>query len=231
MYNDMMGEKAEPVIRTNGSVYFPPTAEEVWRPLENLKNIPQAQGSSSVPLRTTQKRMPPANEPDLLDRHNKIMAAILTRFRNMVLAATEPLPTAAAIPQASLNNMTMANETTALIKEIENLLALSREIKKLWIAGPLRKPGDADEKTRERELDAQAAQVSGLYDDLVKLEIENENKRRAALRAKVVANVAAARAKQEKERQEKEKEKENGGGSGGGSGGGGGADARVKREG
>ena len=59
--------------------------------------------------------MSPANEPDLLDRHNRIMAAILTRFRNMVLAATEPLPTAAAIPQASLNSMTMNNEVSALV--------------------------------------------------------------------------------------------------------------------
>ncbi len=192
--------------------------------------------------------MPPADLPNLLDRHNRIMAAILTRFRNMVLAATEPLPAAAAIPQASLNAMTMNNEVSALvctspltpllkvlasaiissplllylllsipvflthsfplpsihatrvpylpgatlhfhvpylhsktpcgrltslwaqIKEVQNLLALSREIKKLWIAGPLRKPGDADEKNREKEIDEKAAQVSKLYNILVDLE-------------------------------------------------------------
>ncbi|KAI0400368.1 hypothetical protein F4802DRAFT_585274 [Xylaria palmicola] len=112
----------------------------------------------------------------LMDRHNKIMAAILTRFRNMVLAATEPLPTAAAIPQASLNAMTMNNETSALIKEIENLLALTREIKQLWIAGPLRKPGDTDEKQRERQLDEQAANVSALYDTVVRFEREKAAK-------------------------------------------------------
>ncbi|KAI3337211.1 hypothetical protein HD806DRAFT_475994 [Xylariaceae sp. AK1471] len=112
----------------------------------------------------------------LMDRHNKIMAAILTRFRNMVLAATEPLPTAAAIPQASLNAMTMNNEVSALIKEVENLLALNREIKQLWIAGPLRKPGDADEQNRERELDEKASQVSKLYNTLVELENETAKK-------------------------------------------------------
>ncbi|KAI1367029.1 hypothetical protein F5Y08DRAFT_299811 [Xylaria arbuscula] len=106
----------------------------------------------------------------LMDRHNRIMAAILTRFRNMVLAATEPLPNAAAIPQASLNSMTMNNEVSALIKEIENLLALNREIKQLWIAGPLRKPGDASEVSREKEIDERAARVTTLYNTLLEME-------------------------------------------------------------
>ncbi|KAI1277670.1 hypothetical protein F5Y07DRAFT_82456 [Xylaria sp. FL0933] len=125
------------------------------------------------------KKATPANEPTLLDRHNKIMAAILTRFRNMVLAATEPLPTANPIPQASLNAMTMSNEVSALIKEIENLLVLSREIKQLWIAGPLRKPQDAEEKNLDKELDEKAAKVSKLYDTLVQLQNENAKKNAA----------------------------------------------------
>ncbi|KAJ8119260.1 hypothetical protein ONZ43_g3755 [Nemania bipapillata] len=114
------------------------------------------------------------------DRHNKIMAAILTRFRNIVMAATEPLPKSAAIAQASLNTMTMNNEVSALIKEIENLLVLTREIKTLWIVGPLRKPGDASEKIREKELDENAAKVSKLYDTLVELEAENARRRNPA---------------------------------------------------
>ncbi|KAI0540836.1 hypothetical protein GGR58DRAFT_459140 [Xylaria digitata] len=125
----------------------------------------------------------------LMDRHNKIMAAILTRFRNMVLAATEPLPTAAAIPQASLNAMTMNNEASALIKEIENLLALNREIKKLWISGPLRKPGDADEKNREKEMDQKAAQVSKLYNTLV--ELESKSAKKSAAQQPLVATEEA----------------------------------------
>ncbi|KAI1822984.1 hypothetical protein F4861DRAFT_356816 [Xylaria intraflava] len=114
----------------------------------------------------------------LMDRHNKIMAEILTRFRNMVIAATEPLPGAAAIPRASLNAMTMSNEVSALIKEVENLLALNREIKQLWIAGPLRKPRDVDEEQREKEIDERAARVSKLYNML--LEMTNDTARQAA---------------------------------------------------
>ncbi|KAI2642721.1 hypothetical protein GGS21DRAFT_486546 [Xylaria nigripes] len=118
---------------------------------------------------------------NLLDRHNKIMAEILTRFRNMVVAATEPLPTAAAIPQASLNAMTMNNEVSALIKEVENLLALNREIKQLWIAGPLRKARDADEESREKEIDERATRVSRLYNAL--MEMANDTARQATQQA------------------------------------------------
>ncbi|KAI3343776.1 hypothetical protein F4824DRAFT_494027 [Ustulina deusta] len=135
--------------------------------------------------------MPPADLPNLLDRHNRIMAAILTRFRNMVLAATEPLPAAAAIPQASLNAMTMNNEVSALIKEVQNLLALSREIKKLWIAGPLRKPGDADEKHREKEIDEKAAQVSKLYNILV--DLESQTRKSTAQQAPATAGEVEAK--------------------------------------
>ncbi|RWA05874.1 hypothetical protein EKO27_g9230 [Xylaria grammica] len=106
----------------------------------------------------------------------------------MVLAATEPLPTSMAIPQASLNAMTMNNEVSALIKEVENLLALNREIKKLWIAGPLRKPGDADEKNLQKEIDEKASQVSKLYNTLVELESEAARKS-ATQKALVIAEV------------------------------------------
>ncbi|KAI1421678.1 hypothetical protein F5Y12DRAFT_718179 [Xylaria sp. FL1777] len=164
MYNDMKGN-TKPTILSTGYVRPHPSSAEIWNPLERM-NETLAHSS----------KMPPADKPNLLDRHNKIMAAILTRFRNMVLAATEPLPTAGAIPQASLNAMTMNNEVSALIKEVENLLALSREIKQLWIAGPLRKPGDADEKHREKELDENAAQVSKLYNTLVELQTETAKK-------------------------------------------------------
>ncbi|KAI0436343.1 hypothetical protein F4803DRAFT_234455 [Xylaria telfairii] len=116
----------------------------------------------------------------LLDRHQKIMAAILTRFRNMVAAASEPISATASIPQASLNLMTMNNETAALIHEIENLLSLTREIKQLWIVGPLRKPGDADEKMVEKDLDERAARVSRLYNTLVELQNENAKRKVAA---------------------------------------------------
>lgn len=58
-----------------------------------------------------------ADGSDLLERHNKIIAQILTRFRNMVMAATEPIPGGATIEHAALNRMTMETETAALVSK------------------------------------------------------------------------------------------------------------------
>ncbi|KAJ8131876.1 hypothetical protein O1611_g1749 [Lasiodiplodia mahajangana] len=204
-------------------MYFDATGKtspsvEVWEPHRRLFTAPSPHDSNNIPEPTSPKsppqrvptqntsepsssKTPPTNGSNLLDRHNKIMAAILTRFRNMVVAATETLPDAAIIPQASLNAMTMENEASALIKEVENLLALTREIKQLWIVGPLRKPGDTDVKNREKELDEKAQVVSKLHSDLVELQYE------FAKRRSVAQQIAAA----PKDEQHVEAKKDNAG--------------------
>ncbi|TRX88710.1 hypothetical protein FHL15_010382 [Xylaria flabelliformis] len=181
LFNDM-ASKSNPTIHPTGSVDVPPPSDSAWRLVDKLGRIfashdhrnDHRKPASRVSKNTKpdQHKMTSANASNLLDRHELIIAAILTRFRNMVNAACAPLPTAAAIPQASLNIMTMNNEAAALIKEIENLLALNREIKQLWITGPLRKPGDADEKNLEKVIDERAANVSKLYNTLVELQSE-----------------------------------------------------------
>jgi hypothetical protein len=60
-------------------------------------------------------RAKPTDYFDIPDRHNRAIAQILTRFRNMVMAATEPLPSSAAVEHASLNSLTMETETAALV--------------------------------------------------------------------------------------------------------------------
>ncbi|KAJ2978322.1 hypothetical protein NUW58_g7533 [Xylaria curta] len=113
MYNDMKGNNRL-ILRPTGSVDFLLPSAEVWRPVEEIhQNYPSQ--PSNRPLKRARKKMASADSFNMLDRHNKTMAAILTRFRNMVLAATDPLPTAAAIPQASLNAMSMNNEVSALV--------------------------------------------------------------------------------------------------------------------
>ncbi|KAI0480965.1 hypothetical protein GGR56DRAFT_628339 [Xylariaceae sp. FL0804] len=107
------------------------------------------------------------DQETLMDRHERIIAQILTRFRNMIVAATETLPTTNIIENAALNRMTMERETAALITEIENLLALNRQLKALWVVGPLRRPNADDD--REAALDAKARRVQRLYDQVVAL--------------------------------------------------------------
>ncbi|KAF3059437.1 putative mediator of rna polymerase ii transcription subunit 22 protein [Daldinia childiae] len=109
-----------------------------------------------------------ANCSTLLDRHNRAIAQILSHFRNMVMAATAPISQSGNILElAALNRMTMETESAALISEIQGLLAINREIKALWIRGPLRQPGESD--TREAELDKQAADVARLYDRAIEM--------------------------------------------------------------
>lgn len=104
----------------------------------------------------------------ILDRHNRAIAQILSHFRNMVMAATAPISQGGNVLElAALNRMTMETESAALISEVQGLLAINREIKALWIRGPLRQPGESD--TREAELDKQAADVARLYDRAIEM--------------------------------------------------------------
>ncbi|KAI1075444.1 hypothetical protein F5B20DRAFT_559738 [Whalleya microplaca] len=100
----------------------------------------------------------------ILERHNRAMVQILKRFRNMITQASAPLPESGAIEQAAVNRWTMETESAALITEIQGLLALNREIKALWMRGPIRKPGEDD--GREAEIDRKAEAVAKLYDQV-----------------------------------------------------------------
>ncbi|KAI0377152.1 hypothetical protein F5Y04DRAFT_285281 [Hypomontagnella monticulosa] len=133
-----------------------------------------------------------ADELALLDRHNRAIAQILSHFNGVVRAATEPLPkTGNVIEHAALNRMTMETETAALISEVQGLAAINREIKSLWIRGPLRKPGEDD--GREAQLDHQAKTVSDLFTQALKLRDE-AIKREKELKLKAESSSTAASA-------------------------------------
>lgn len=133
------------------------------------------------------------------------MAAILRRFLNMTKAATAPIPRDGALDTEALNQMRMETETNALvgtpnlpsssfprsavltwvgavqITEIQNLLVITREIKALWIKGPLRKPGE--DAAQQADLDARAMRVQELYNTLMAQRMEGQ-KRDAEARAR-----------------------------------------------
>ncbi|RYO81927.1 hypothetical protein DL766_009847 [Monosporascus sp. MC13-8B] len=128
-----------------------------------------------------------ANDENLLDRHNRTVAQILTRFRNVIGAATEPLPREGAVfEHAALNRFTMRTEMAALITEIQNLVALNREIKALWMRGPLRKPGEND--GLDAEIDRKSAAVADMYQRVMDM---FEEKKKAEARAGAGASSSA----------------------------------------
>ncbi|KAI2612670.1 uncharacterized protein GGS25DRAFT_130013 [Hypoxylon fragiforme] len=113
--------------------------------------------------------MAPPQESNLLDRLNRAVAQVLTRYSAMVMAATAPLPdTGNILEQAALNRMTMETESSALIAEVRSLLAINREIKALWITGALRSPEGHDSEL-EAELELQAQRVATLHDSVIHL--------------------------------------------------------------
>lgn len=67
------------------------------------------------------------------------------------------------------------------ITEIQNLLVITREIKALWIKGPLRKPGE--DAAQQADLDARAMRVQELYNTLMAQRMEGQ-KRDAEARAR-----------------------------------------------
>ncbi|KAI2780191.1 hypothetical protein F4815DRAFT_445743 [Daldinia loculata] len=134
-------------------------------PVESTDLVNNAPGLKKPSAKPQQKK---ANRSTLLDRHNRAIAQILSHFRNMVMAATAPISQGGNVLElAALNRMTMETESAALISEVQGLLAINREIKALWIRGPLRQPGESD--TREAELDKQAADVARLYDRAIEM--------------------------------------------------------------
>ncbi|KAI0881997.1 uncharacterized protein GGS22DRAFT_171307 [Annulohypoxylon maeteangense] len=99
----------------------------------------------------------------LLDTHNRKIATIVGRFSNIVAAATASIyENPNTIEQASSNSLKMQTEASALVSEIQGLLSLNRQLKLLWMSGPLRQPGEED--AREAVIDAQANSVVQLYD-------------------------------------------------------------------
>jgi hypothetical protein len=73
------------------------------------------------------------------------------------------------------------------ISEIENLLQLSREMKMLWIMGPLRTPGE--DEAQQADLDAKAQRVRELYNQVMAMQLQQ---RKTAAEAKVLGTNQSA---------------------------------------
>ncbi|KAI0166162.1 hypothetical protein GGR57DRAFT_445626 [Xylariaceae sp. FL1272] len=108
----------------------------------------------------------------LMDRHNRITAQLLTRFKNMIDAVSERVAESATISEGSQLRMRMDRECAALITEVENLLALNRELKQLWITGPLRDSNDAANQAREEHLDESARVVMSMSNQIIAMQNE-----------------------------------------------------------
>jgi len=79
----------------------------------------------------------------LHERHRFLVSELLTRFQNIIKLA--PMPEREVTKEAvATQAFQMKVETGALIKAAEDLLKLSRELKELWLFGPLRELGEGE---------------------------------------------------------------------------------------
>jgi len=80
----------------------------------------------------------------LMDREQGLIDSLLVRFKNIVELA--PMPEGEVTKEvAAAQAFQMEVETTALIHAAEDLLRLTRELKEMWLFGPLRGLGEGEE--------------------------------------------------------------------------------------
>ncbi|KAK0639721.1 hypothetical protein B0T16DRAFT_337443 [Cercophora newfieldiana] len=86
---------------------------------------------------------------NLLDQENKLIAEILAGFRAIIRAGTDRVDNTASTGQAAFNTMAMEIHMNGLIKSTEDLLGLTRQLRELWVVGPLKKPGEGDDEAQQ----------------------------------------------------------------------------------
>ncbi|KAG4440106.1 hypothetical protein IFR05_004403 [Cadophora sp. M221] len=101
----------------------------------------------------------------LIDREERTVAALLTRFKALVTLAAEPVQDGATKEVAAAHGLQMEVEGSALVRATEDLLQLTRELKELWLFGPLRgiKEGEG-----EGQIDVDSQKVGELVEAVLK---------------------------------------------------------------
>jgi hypothetical protein len=130
--------------------------------------------------RTTTETMPLYNgarsTDKLMEREQALIDALLVRYKNIIELA--PIPEGTTIKEAvAAQSFQMEVETAALVRTVldegnvvltgeqisaaEDLLRLTRELKEMWLFGPLRDLGEGEEDVR---LDEDATKVDEMVE-------------------------------------------------------------------
>ncbi|TVY39398.1 hypothetical protein LOCC1_G004564 [Lachnellula occidentalis] len=127
---------------------------------------------SAEPTSTSTTKTKTDKTSSLLDREERAIANMLTRFRNLVqLAAMQKDDKGDSATQevAATQAFALEVESAALVRGAEDLLQLSRELKELWLFGPLRGIGEGE---GEGKIDEDAARVGELLEGKLRSDAE-----------------------------------------------------------
>ncbi|KAH8770374.1 surfeit locus protein 5 subunit 22 of mediator complex-domain-containing protein [Hyaloscypha sp. PMI_1271] len=99
------------------------------------------------------------------DRQQRGVAALLTRFKYLVDLTATPAEDGATKEVAAANAFRMEVESSALVRAAEDLLQLTRELKEMWLFGPLRGIGEGE---GEGKIDEDSKKVGEMVEALLR---------------------------------------------------------------
>ncbi|GAB1319877.1 Mediator of RNA polymerase II transcription subunit 22 [Madurella fahalii] len=103
----------------------------------------------------------------LQERKNILIATIMTAFRDLINHAAAKVDSTASTGQAAYSSMALEIIMSSLVKSTEDLLSLTRQLRELWVVGPLRGPGEGDEQAEagmRRDAEGVFAMLNALRD-------------------------------------------------------------------
>ncbi|KAG9246948.1 hypothetical protein BJ878DRAFT_455245 [Calycina marina] len=101
----------------------------------------------------------------LEDRKNRAMADLLKNFGDLVSLVAKPLGDGTSLDVAAAHGLEMELRSSALVKNVEDLLVLNRRLKELWLAGPLT-AGNGEEN--DDQMTEDATKVRAMFEDVLK---------------------------------------------------------------
>ncbi|EHA51793.1 hypothetical protein MGG_16681 [Pyricularia oryzae 70-15] len=102
----------------------------------------------------------------LMDRHQAAITDITKHFGELVIGLSSPITAEDAdTATSSQQAMRMQLESNALIASIEHLLSLTRQVRELWLVGPLLKPGEG-ERAADGQIDEQVESMTHILNQL-----------------------------------------------------------------
>ncbi|POS86038.1 hypothetical protein EPUL_000950, partial [Erysiphe pulchra] len=97
-------------------------------------------------------------------RKERLVAELLTRFKNLATLACSPTEKGASKEVAAAQEFQMEVESTALVRAIEDLHRLVRELKEMWLFGTIK---ETDTSENEGTIDEDSTKVGELLNDLI----------------------------------------------------------------
>ncbi|KAJ8068216.1 hypothetical protein OCU04_003785 [Sclerotinia nivalis] len=150
----LSSKKSATTITTDGTLQ-PESDDEITPSSSSPKQVILVNPPAAVAIVRKSK----ANK--LVDRQERAIAALLTRFKNLVVLAALPTEDAFAKETAAAEGLRMEVESNALTSAGEDLLKLTRELKELWIFGALRGIGEGE---GDGEMEADSKKVAELIE-------------------------------------------------------------------